>query len=335
MMDGLSDVARDERTARIALSMLVEPNDPVTGRLVAHLGAVKTLWLAERDDAVVGLRPLNAQVWRDHLTRLDVQQLAGRIDQVQQLGFGVLIPGDRDWPAALNDLGDFAPYVLWTRGASSFLSRPLPDQVTITGARAATSYGEHVAGELAGAVARDERVVVAGGAYGIEGAAHRAVLAAGGDTIAVLPCGVDRLYPTGHSDLLERVADVGLLVSELPPGTTPTRHRFMARARIMAALSSATVIVEAAWRSGSLAVAHRAQELGRAVGAVPGPVTSATSVGTHGLLREGTASLVADSSDLAVLFGHNPDAGSSRSIAREPLDAAQIRDRQTDSSRTL
>ena len=128
MMDGLSDVARDERTARIALSMLVEPNDPVTGRLVAHLGAVKTLWLAERDDAVVGLRPLNAQVWRDHLTRLDVQQLAGRIDQVQQLGFGVLIPGDRDWPAALNDLGDFAPYVLWTRGASSFLSRPLPDQ---------------------------------------------------------------------------------------------------------------------------------------------------------------------------------------------------------------
>ncbi len=208
----------------------------------------------------MGLRPLNAQVWRDHLTRLDVQQLAGRIDQVQQLGgFGVLIPGDRDWPAALNDLGDFAPYVLWTRGASSFLSRPLPDQVTITGARAATSYGgEHVAGELAGAVARDERVVVAGGAYGIEGAAHRAVLAAGGgDTIAVLPCGVDRLYATGHSDLLERVADVGLLVSELPPGTMPTRHRFMARARIMAALSSATVIVEAAWRSGSLAVAHR------------------------------------------------------------------------------
>lgn len=276
-------------------------------------------------------------MWRDHLTRLDVQQLAGRIDQVQQLGgFGVLIPGDRDWPAALNDLGDFAPYVLWTRGASSFLSRPLPDQVTITGARAATSYGgEHVAGELAGAVARDERVVVAGGAYGIEGAAHRAVLAAGGDTIAVLPAvltGSTRpVTATSSNESLMSVsssANCRRVLCRRDTGSWPGRGSWPHCRRN-------------GDRGGRLAFGFAgggasAQELGRAVGAVPGPVTSATSVGTHGLLREGgTASLVADSSDLAVLLEHNPDAGSSRSIAREPLDAAQIRDRQTDSSRTL
>ena len=104
----------------------------------------------------------------------------------------------------------------------------MSDLVTITGARAATSYGEHVAAELSSDLANTERVVVAGGAYGIEGAAHRGALATGGDAIAVLANGVDRAYPAGHNELLDRVADVGLLVSEVAPGTTPTRHRFIA-----------------------------------------------------------------------------------------------------------
>ena len=116
-----------------------------------------------------------------------------------------------------------------------------------------------------------------GGAYGIEGAAHRAALATGGDTIAVLANGVDRAYPAGHSELLDRVADVGLLVSEVAPGTTPTRHRFIARARLMAALSAATVVVEAGARSGSMKVAHDAHQLSRVVGAVPGPTPKKTA----------------------------------------------------------
>ena len=115
--------------------------------------------------------------------------------------------------------------------------------MTITGARAITSHGEHVAGTLASDLAAAERIVVAGGAYGIEGAAHRAALASGSDTRAVLANGVDRAYPAGHSELLDRVADVGLLVSEMAPGTAPTRHRFIARARLMAALSAATIVV--------------------------------------------------------------------------------------------
>lgn len=216
-MASLSDVASDERTARMVLSMLVEPNDPVTGRILSRLGAVETLWLAERDGAVVGLSPVDAQVWRDHLSAPGANELAARIDQVQQSGVRALIPSDSDWPTAVDDLGEVAPYVLWTRGASSFLSHPMSDLVSITGARACTSYGEHVARELASSVAADERVVVAGGAYGIEGASYQAALAAGGHTIAILANGVDRPYPVGHRDLLDRVADVGLLVSEVPP----------------------------------------------------------------------------------------------------------------------
>lgn len=255
-------------------------------------------------------------------------ELAARIDQVQQSGVRALIPGDRDWPTALDDLGEVAPYVLWTRGASSLLSRPMSDLVTITGARACTSYGEYVARELASSVAAEERVVVAGGAYGIEGASHQAALAAGGDTIAILANGVDRSYPVGHRDLLDRVADVGLLVSEVPAGAVPTRHRFIARARLMATLASASVIVEAGARSGSLLVAQRAAELGRPVGAVPGPVTSATSIGPHRLLRDGVASLVADTSDITILVerGQTP---------RERLDMEHVRRTPPAPTRTL
>lgn len=197
----LSDLADDERTARMVLSMLVEPNDPVTGRVMNGLGAMETLRLAERDGAVVGLSAVDAQIWRDHFDAPAAKDIAARLDQAQQSGIQVLVPGDLSWPVAPNDLGDLAPYVLWTRGASSFLSRTLQDFVTITGSRASTSSGDHVARELGASAVADERVVVAGGAYGIEGAAHQAALAAGGDTIAILANGIDRPYPAGHHEI--------------------------------------------------------------------------------------------------------------------------------------
>ncbi len=332
-MAGLSDLADDERSARMVLSIVVEPNEPVTGRILTQLGAMETLWLAEHDGAVVGLSTVDAQVWRDHLAAPAAKDIAARLDQIQQSGVRALIPGDADWPAALDDLGEVAPYVLWARGASSFFARPLQDFVTITGSRASTSYGDHVARELAASTAADERVVVAGGAYGIEGAAHQAALAAGGDTIAILANGVDRPYPAGHRDLLERVADVGLLLSEVPPGAVPTRHRFIARGRLMAALASTTVIVEAAGRSGSLGVAQYAFELGRSVGAVPGPVTSAASAGPHRLLRNGTASLVADSADLARMA----ERGNARQVSapRTQVDADRVRSATPEPTRSL
>ena len=314
-MTNLSHVVQDERTARMVLSMIVEPDDAVTGRLLGELGAFELLRLAERDDAVPGLSAVDAQVWRAQFERSDARTLGQRIVDAERAGIGTLIPGDGEWPSALDDLGDRRPYVLWTRGTTSFLARPLDDLVTITGARAATSYGEHVAAELASDLANAERIVVAGGAYGIEGAAHLAALASDGDTIAVVANGVDRPYPIGHRELLERVADLGLLVSEVPPGAVPTRHRFIARARLMAALSTATVVVEAGARSGSMKVAERAQELGRIVGAVPGPVTSATSAGPHRLLRDKDCAVITDAADLyRALETRDVERGSSASL---------------------
>ncbi|WP_206660954.1 DNA-processing protein DprA [Propioniciclava flava] len=297
-MTNLSDVVQDERTARMVLSMIVEPDDAVTGRLLGKLGALELLRLAERDDVVPGLSNVDAQVWRSQFERSDARTLEQNVVEAERAGIGALVPGDKEWPSALDDLADRRPYVLWARGTTSFLARPLSDFVTITGARASTSYGDHVAGQLASDLANAERIIVAGGAYGIEGAAHRATLASGGDTIAVMANGVDRPYPMGHRELLERVADLGLLVSEVPPAAVPTRHRFIARARLMAALSATTVVVEAGVRSGSMTVARRAHELGRAVGAVPGPVTSATSNGPHELLELKIARIVSHSEQI-------------------------------------
>lgn len=158
-MTNLSHVVQDERTARMLLSMTVEPDDAVTGRLLGELGAFELLRLAERDDAVPGLSAVDAQVWRAQFERSDARTLGQRIVDAERAGIGTLIPGDGEWPSALDDLGDRRPYVLWTRGTTSFLARPLDDLVTITAARAATSYGEHVAAELASDLANAERIV--------------------------------------------------------------------------------------------------------------------------------------------------------------------------------
>jgi len=335
-MTNLSHVVQDERTARMVLSMLVEPDDAVTGRLLGELGVLELFRVAESDDVVPGLSTVDAQVWRAQFERSDARTLVQHLIETQRAGIGTLIPGDKDWPSALDDLGDRRPYLLWTRGTASFLARPINDLVTITGARAATSYGEHVAGQLASDLANAERIVVAGGAYGIEGAAHRAALASGGDTIAVMANGVDRPYPTGQRELLERVADLGLIVSEVPPGAVPTRHRFLARVRLMAALSATTVVVEAGARSGSMAVAQRAHELGRTVGAVPGPVTSATSVGPNLLLAQRLAHVVAHAGDLTRprertetrSFSHESGQVFTASTPQAPMSRESARSRQ-------
>lgn len=324
-MTSFTELAPDERAARMVLSMIAEPDDAVTGPLLTRLGGVETLGLLDRDGKVPGLSRVDGQVWRDRLTAASrPDELAERLRRVEGSWIGVLFPGDRDWPASLGDLGDRAPFVLWTRGAASFLSRPLADLVTITGSKAATSYGEHVAGEFATDLARDERLIVAGGAYGIEGAAHRAALASGGDTIAVLAGGVDRPYPAGHRELLDRIADMGLLVSETLPGAAPTRHRFLARGRLLAALSNTTVVVEAGARSGTLHTARQAYELGRNVGAVPGPVTSAASAGPHQLIGDRRARIVTNAGQITNMLPmqealrENPQ--------RSPLGSAFSRD---------
>jgi DNA processing protein len=260
---------------------------------------------------------VEVMVWREHLASHLDRGLAARAVEAQGRGIRALIPADPEWPAGLNDLGVRAPYVLWTRGATSLLTSPLRERVTITGARAATDYGIQIASDLAGNLADDERVIVAGGAFGIESAAHRGVLARGGHTVAVLSGGVDRAYPSAHREMLERIGDVGLLVNELPPGAAPSRQRFVARGRLLAAVSGATVIPEAGLRSGAMRTATHAHALGRGVGAVPGPVTSVTSDGPHELIKRGIASMVTTTSDVTVLLDSGRDAN--RDLSRPKL----------------
>ncbi len=317
-MATLAEQVQGERMARIVLSMIAEPDDLTTGYVLGRHGGVATLSLVESDHDVTGLGRADVLLWRERLRTRIAPDLMERVAEAEQHGFGTLIPADREWPAGLDELGDRAPYVLWTLGASSLLTTALSDRVTITGARASSHYGEHVTTELATGLADEERVVIAGGAFGIEGAAHRGVLGAAGHTIAVLATGVDRRYPAAHSELLDRIGDSGLLVSELPPGTMPTKDRFQARNRLMAALSGAVVIPEAGPRSGSMRTVHDARGLGRRVGAVPGPVTSVVSTGPNELIKQGLAAVITQTSDVIALL--DADETTSRSATQ-----AQVR----------
>ena len=174
--------------------------------------------------------------------------------------------------------------------------------VAVVGARAATTYGVHVAQELGAGLAAAGVTVVSGAAIGIDGAAHRGALGVDGPTVAVLACGIDRAYPAAHAALLERIAATGLVVSEYPPGSVPARHRFLVRNRLIAALGGGTVVVEAALRSGAQRTAADTEALGRLVMAVPGAVTSGPSAGCHQLIRDG-ALLVTGADDVLEAVG--------------------------------
>lgn len=207
-------------------------------------------------------------------------------------------PGDGAFPALLRELHD-PPARLYLRGgAPELLARPA---IALVGARSCSPYGAQVARELARELAAAGLVVVSGLARGIDGEAHRGALAAGGTTVAVLGCGIDRDYPRSHAGLAARIAESGVIVSEYPPGVEPAPWRFPARNRILAGLALATVVVEARERSGALITADFALELGREVFAVPGEITSALSAGTNDLLRQGAAPLLGPDDVLAAL----------------------------------
>jgi DNA processing protein len=175
--------------------------------------------------------------------------------------------------------------------------------LAVVGARAATTYGTDQAGQLGAELARHGHCVVSGAAFGIDQAAHRGALAADGASVAVLACGAERAYPPAHKPLLDHLGRHGAVVSELPPGSAPTRVRFLARNRLIAALTGGTVVVEAALRSGALNTANWASRLHRHLMGVPGPVTSASSQGVHQLLRTGAATLVTSAAEVREVVG--------------------------------
>lgn len=311
------------RLARAYLLRAAEPPAPALVAFIAQVGAVTAAQLIREGTAPPAvLEATNARRGID----LAEQDLA----TAATVGARLLIPEDEEWPTWPFTALDLAnargvrwaghPIALWARGTGR-LSDLTERSVAIIGARAATSYGDHTAAELGYDLASAGVTVVSGAAYGIDGAAHRGAISADGVTIAVLGCGVDQSYPLGHSGLLNQVAEHGLVLSEYPPGTPPARHRFLIRNRLIAASSAGTVVVEAGRRSGSRNTAATAQALGRMVMAVPGPVTSAMSVGCHEMLRTGDAYLVTGSADVLEAIGRiGTDLAEPVRAERRPTD---------------
>lgn len=280
----------------------------------------------EGEGALAGWR-LAHKRWRMRLEVLDVRS---DLRQLEQLGGRLVIPTDEEWPPGLAHLEDREPPALWVIGDAPLSTKDAPAAISLVGARAATSYGVTIASQMAFDLADAGHMILSGGAYGIDAAVHRGAMDAatsravngsratngsspmdsseaephsGAATAAIVCGGLNNLYPPGNEAMFRSIVKGGgLLVAEVPPAFRPARWRFLERNRLIAAWAEVTVVVEAGLRSGALATANRALELGRDIGAVPGPVTSAASAGTHRLLQEGAA-LVTGAADVMAMVG--------------------------------
>jgi DNA processing protein len=333
---GVTGVAETERLARVTLSRIGEPGDPRLTDLVHELGAVQVLTSLRNQAA-------DRELGADLAERLASVDPVLELERATKRGIRFVVPGDDEWPAPVDDLAH-APHLherggvpigLWCRGPLR-LDEATEHAVAVVGSRSATTYGADVAADIAATLVGQSWTVVSGAAFGIDQAAHRGALTQRGRTVAVLACGVDRAYPATHRPLIDYIAEVGLVVSEAAPGCAPTRIRFLARNRAIAALSRGVVVVEAAVRSGALNTASWAGGLGRTVMGVPGPVTSASSAGAHQLIRARDALLVTSGEEVLEAVGpmgtfaladpREPESARDRLSARERqvLDAVPL-----------
>ncbi len=312
----LAAAIADERLARAAWSRLAEPGDKRLAHLIASVGA---------STALVALLEREVPWMAKYLARIPQVNPGRDIESIHRLGGRLIIPGDSQWPPGCAALAA-PPICLWAQGPLD-VDQLSARSVAVVGARAASTYGEHMARELAYELAEREYVVVSGMAFGIDAAAHRAALL-GGLSAAILAGGLDRAYPAAHDSLQRQLSEQGVVCSEVPVGVAPTRSRFLLRNRLIAAITGGTVVVEAALRSGALNTARTAGELGRPVAAVPGAATSMTSAGCHQLIRSGQATLVTSAAEVIDLIGQiGPDAAvPPRGLPRasDALDQAQL-----------
>jgi DNA processing protein len=280
------------------LSCAIDGGDPAVAELVQNLGA-EGAWAKIIEGAL-------GEPTAQRAARVSVEvfeQLA------RAAAARFVVPGDEEWPAGLADLRHAEsiqrrggePVGLWLRGPGH-LAHLMERSVAIVGSRAATAYGNGIAADLAADLVDQGVSVLSGGAFGIDVAAHRGALAAGGPTVCVLANGVDVAYPPGNAPIFETMAKDQLLVSELPPAAHPTRVRFLARNRLIAAMSHGTVVVEAALRSGARNTAGWALSCGRPLMAVPGPVYSRASTAPHLMIRNGQAVLVTSAAEVLELI---------------------------------
>ena len=290
-----------ERVSRVALNIMFDAGDPRVAALIKQspdgaVGALESvMYPSHNGDAV----DPDLSDLRDTALKYTPESIAKELLEARRLGLSIVLPNSKVWPTGLSDLGDGAPLVLWTKGDLSLVS-DVEHNIAIEGARASTGYGEHVTMTISAALS-EQRTIVSSGAYGISGMALRSTLAAGQQPVLIAASGHSNLTPAAHTALFARVADVGAVVSEYAPSAAPTKKRFIRRNKVLAAIAGTTVIVEASARSGSLSVAREAKALGRKVGAVPGPVTSAISAGTHLLISEGTAKIITSEADVLSL----------------------------------
>jgi DNA processing protein len=332
---------RDTLLARAYLSRVGEPGSVPVWAFVDQVGPIAAMAAIRAERAPEHV--LAAMAARRTLADPEVD-----LDAAQRRGIRLVVPESDEWPhfamSALERTGavrateylagkhahdeagePVPPLALWVRGRAD-LAALGTRSAGIVGARASTSYGDHVTAEFAFGLAAQGVTVISGGAYGIDAAAHRGALAADGITVAVSAGGLDRPYPTGNADLFERIAATGLLISESPPGCAPQRHRFLSRNRLIAALSTGVVVVEAATRSVAANTAKHALRLGRPLLAVPGPVTSAMSVGCHALIRDGCATLVTSVDEVLQHVGPiGAGLGASRTADAGPGDDLRTR----------
>lgn len=286
-----------ERVARACLSGVVDVGNAQLAGLVAAHGA-EQVWRSLQQGQGQGAWSRRAQTF----------SLDAALALVSGRDVRFLIPGDPDWFGGWDDLAHVEhhgmggpPLGVWCVGPST--PTVLDGAAAVVGSRASSAYGERVASDLGAELGASGTTVVSGGAYGIDAAAHRGALAADAVTVAVLAGGLDAFYPRGNQRLLEQVADHGLVLAEVAPGTTPTKAGFLARNRLIAASAVGTVLVEAVHRSGALNTVAWAKHLGRVVMAVPGPIHAATSLGPHAQIAAGEAALVAGAEDVRRLVG--------------------------------
>ncbi len=324
-MPSLSRGSIDSADAWITLAHAVEPDDAAVGTLLARLGPQEVV---ERiDSGRTGLR--HGEGLAARLSGFSVDRAR---DRAREIGGRILTRDDPEWPCTLHDLRERGPMALWAVGTADLRLLGLRS-VSVVGARACTLYGEAIARGWSMDLASAGWAVVSGAAFGIDAAAHRGALTAGGLTVAVVAGGVDVPYPRAHAALLAGIADQGAVVSEVPPGEPVRRQRFLSRNRLIAAIGRATVVVEAAERSGTTATARAAAAMLRPVLAVPGPITSPMSAGCHRMVQDGTAILATDAADVLAAVDLSaaahlmaaPDAGESSTSPRDRLADREAR----------
>ena len=274
----------DEKTAKLILFSVLDPIDTFWQGEVIRIGAVNTYQKIIKGSAY--LRISEIQQIRDRVLRVNIDHLKAEIVAANA---EFISSEDFDWPLSCQDLSA-PPIGLVIKGDRKLLTQ-LSNSISIVGSRRPTDYGLIVANQLASDACKQEIVVISGGAYGIDTAAHKATLMAGGKTVAVLGGGVNHLYPIENGQIFTKIAENGLLISEVMPSVKTMPARFLTRNRLIAALSKATVVVEAEFVSGSIRTARDAAEIFRPVFAIPGQISSKLSDGCHRLIAERVADI--------------------------------------------